>query len=130
MNLPVFREPRRESPGPGALARFLLCLGYCRLMLTQKQEPGPTAEDIDIMDIDYKRWDAPEYTLRQDEELEIREILNAISLSLRSGVLVIGDSYNFQAEKLRDVVWAASDDEPINHAGTVCPPNFIANILS
>ncbi|KAJ7158607.1 hypothetical protein C8R46DRAFT_1290346 [Mycena filopes] len=80
--------------------------------------PAATEEDMDIVDINFRRWDNPDYTLRQDEEFEICQVINAIALGIRHGVLVIGDSYPHDAEWLRaNVVWIASDEEPINSRG-------------
>ncbi|KAJ6620767.1 hypothetical protein B0H10DRAFT_2356313 [Mycena sp. CBHHK59/15] len=81
------------------------------------QPSALNAEDLDILDIDFKRWDSPNYKLRSDEVLEIIELLNALSLDTRNGTLVFGHSYSFEADQLRNIDWMTSDDEPINAAG-------------
>ncbi|KAJ6466725.1 hypothetical protein C8R47DRAFT_1153492 [Mycena vitilis] len=93
--------------------------GKGKAKISPTPEPsGATVEDVQIMDVNFSHWSAtPNYKLRQDEELEVCELLNAVAVGMRNGVLVLGDSYAFDANKLRDVVWTASDDEPINARG-------------
>ena len=83
-------------------------------------EAALSAEDIDILDIDWLCWDGP-YKLRADEVDEMGSLLEALSLNMRQGVLVLGPSYAFEAQKLRKHVdWMVSDDEPIDKTGAVC----------
>ncbi|KAJ7034945.1 hypothetical protein C8F04DRAFT_1182659 [Mycena alexandri] len=46
------------------------------------QGPAVMAEDLDILDIKFGRWDDEAYTLRQDEEFEICQLINALSAIL------------------------------------------------
>ncbi|KAJ7081987.1 hypothetical protein C8R43DRAFT_1142874 [Mycena crocata] len=74
-------------------------------------------EDLDIMDIEFKRWRSRSYRLRQDEVLEVVELLNALCLAVNNGCLVYGPSYATDAAQLRKIVWTSSDDEPILPSG-------------
>lgn len=76
-------------------------------------------EDLDILDIDFKRWQSQAYQLREDEVLEIVEIMNAFCLATNNGILVYGPSYARDADLLRNVVWESSDNEPILAGGGV-----------
>ncbi|KAJ7495984.1 hypothetical protein B0H11DRAFT_2226977 [Mycena galericulata] len=88
------------------------------------QQLDLTAEDLDILDIDWLRWDQ-EYKLRADEADEMGSLLEALSLSVRRagrGILVLGPSYAFEAQRLRNVDWMLSDDEPIDATGSPAFP--------
>ncbi|KAJ7496642.1 hypothetical protein FB451DRAFT_1386024 [Mycena latifolia] len=84
-------------------------------------ETAFSAEDLDILDIDWIRWNA-DYKLRADEVDEMGSLLEALSLNLRQGVLVIGPSYAFEAQRLRRVDWTPSDDPPIDSTGAPAFP--------
>ncbi|KAJ7440286.1 hypothetical protein B0H11DRAFT_1933793 [Mycena galericulata] len=89
-----------------------------------EQQLDLTAEDLDILDIDWLRWDQ-EYKLRADEADEMGSLLEALSLSVRPagrGILVLGPSYAFEAQRLRNVDWMLSDDEPIDATGSPAFP--------
>ncbi|KAJ7109223.1 hypothetical protein C8R44DRAFT_986254 [Mycena epipterygia] len=79
-------------------------------------------EDLDILDIDFKRWNSKAYQLREDEVLEIVEIMNAFCLATNNGILVYGPSYARDADLLRNVVWESSDNEPILAGGGAAFP--------
>lgn len=76
-------------------------------------------EDLDILDIDWIRWQNKSYTLRADEVDEMGSLLEALSFACGEGVLVLGPSYAFEAERVRIVDWMPSDDEPIDATGAV-----------
>ncbi|KAJ7178328.1 hypothetical protein C8R43DRAFT_1187889 [Mycena crocata] len=83
---------------------------------------GLTPEDLDILDIEWNRWQSSEYTLRMDEVDEAGSLLEALSLGLSRGILVLGPSYASEAKHLRQVDWMPSDDEPIDATGA---PAFV-----
>jgi hypothetical protein len=76
-------------------------------------------EELDIIDIDFKRWRVPTYRKREDEVLEVVEMSNALCLSINNGTLVYGPSYASDADVLRNIVWSSSDEEPILADGSV-----------
>ncbi|KAJ6547522.1 hypothetical protein B0H19DRAFT_1166092 [Mycena capillaripes] len=81
-----------------------------------------TDEELDLLDIDWNRWASEDYTLRADEVDEIASLLEALSLALKRGILVLGPSYAHEAELLRRVDWIPSDDEPIDASGAPAFP--------
>jgi hypothetical protein len=76
-------------------------------------------DEQEMMDIDLSRWDNNHYLMRQDELADSVEILNAISRALRLSAMVLPSHYHSLAPRLRDLVWGASDKEPINASGSV-----------
>lgn len=89
-----------------------------------------TDEELDLFDIDWNRWASANYTLRADEVDEIASLLEALSLALKRGILILGPSYAHEAELLRHVDWMPSDDEPIDASGAVllspfCPSSHL-----
>lgn len=77
------------------------------------------------MDIDFGRWKSKSYTLRLDEVMVAVDLLNAMCLATRNGILVYGPSYAQDARILQRIVWTQSDDELILADGTVrAPPLF------
>ncbi|KAJ7700577.1 hypothetical protein B0H16DRAFT_1834871 [Mycena metata] len=82
-------------------------------------------EDLDLVDIDFGRWKSKSYTLRLDEVMVAVDLLNAMCLATRNGILVYGPSYAQDARILQRIVWSQSDEEPILADGTVSgPPLF------
>ncbi len=71
------------------------------------------------MDIEWKRWNG-DYTLRQDEVIEMANLLDALSLALKKGILVLGPTFNREAEFLKHIDWLPWDEEPIDQTGAVC----------
>ncbi|KAJ6513848.1 hypothetical protein C8R47DRAFT_622509 [Mycena vitilis] len=83
-----------------------------------------TDEDLDILDIDWNRWASKTYQARADEIDEMANLLEALSIGLKRGLLVIGPSYTHEAELLRHVVdWIPSDEEPIDASGAPAFPS-------
>ncbi|KAJ7117992.1 hypothetical protein C8R43DRAFT_1137460 [Mycena crocata] len=83
---------------------------------------GLTPEDLDILDIEWNRWQSSEYTLQMDEVDEAGSLSEALSLGLSRGILVLGPSYTSEAKHLRQVDWMPSDDKPIDATGA---PAFV-----
>ncbi|KAJ7045955.1 hypothetical protein C8F04DRAFT_1173879 [Mycena alexandri] len=81
-----------------------------------------TPEDLDILDIDWKRWSSDAYKLRQDEAMEMATLLQALSLGFKSGIIVLGPTYEREAELLRHTDWLISDEEPIDTSGAILFP--------
>ncbi|KAJ7751274.1 hypothetical protein DFH07DRAFT_774879 [Mycena maculata] len=82
---------------------------------------GFTDEDMDILDINWTRWNEY-YKLRADEADEMGSVIEAISLATKRGFLVLGPSYAFEAARLRLIDWLPSDDEPIDASGAPAFP--------
>ena len=76
-------------------------------------------DEHEMRDIDLSRWDSNNYLMRQDELEDSVEILNAISHTLHLPAVVLPSHYHNAAPKLRDVVWAASDEALIDSSGKV-----------
>ncbi|KAJ7476110.1 hypothetical protein FB451DRAFT_1463569 [Mycena latifolia] len=86
--------------------------GTHRSRFRNESIPHMLHEDMQIIDIDFKHW-VQTYRLRQDEALEVVDILNALCLAAKNGILVYGPSYAQDAKTLRKAVWSASDNDPI-----------------
>jgi hypothetical protein len=78
------------------------------------------------MDIDWKRWNSSDYTLRTDEVFEIVEVLNASCLATGNKCLVFGHASEAVAKQLRSISWATSNDEPVDATGVVA--HFLTNV--
>jgi hypothetical protein len=87
---------------------------------------GLTEEDLDILDIDWKHWQSKNHTIRVDEAGEMGNLLEALSISVKMGVLVLSPSYAQEAELLSRVNWTPSNEEPIDASGAV---HLVQNFL-
>ncbi|KAK6988220.1 hypothetical protein R3P38DRAFT_3229065 [Favolaschia claudopus] len=80
-------------------------------------ELGFTAEELDVLDIEFNRWDR-DYLLRHDEADEMAEVLEALSLTINPAVLVLGPRFLVEAKLLESIDWLPTDEEPIDHSGS------------
>ncbi|KAJ7632266.1 hypothetical protein FB45DRAFT_498571 [Roridomyces roridus] len=81
------------------------------------EQSGLSAEELDMIDIDWQRWNDSGYSLRADEVDGIVDLLQALSLNVKSGILVLGPNYVEDSKRLRDADWLPTDDEPIDVSG-------------
>lgn len=53
-----------------------------------------------MMDLEWRRWNSANYKLRHDEAIEMADImmLKALSLARKTGILVLGPSFEREAE--------------------------------
>ncbi|KAF7362356.1 hypothetical protein MVEN_00582300 [Mycena venus] len=76
-----------------------------------------TPEDLHMLDLDWDQWKDPTHMLRQDEVLEMSNLLDALSLAVKKGILVLSPTFGHEVELLKRIDWLSSDTEPIDHTG-------------
>ncbi|KAF7330611.1 SWIM-type domain-containing protein [Mycena sanguinolenta] len=86
-------------------------------------EPAFSAEDLGIVNLNWKDWDAADYMLRQDQAIEMANILEALCLARNPSILVLPPTFDRETELLRDIDWLPSDTEPIDHTGAPAFPH-------
>ncbi|KAF9525920.1 hypothetical protein CPB83DRAFT_513036 [Crepidotus variabilis] len=69
--------------------------------------------------LSFGHWKSPNYWMQQDEMQIMVDLLNAISVKLSSGVLVVPDTYAFSASVMEELDWTKTDHPPRDLTGKV-----------